>query len=150
MRSPIVAFALLLIVPLVGSLSAQSLGQDPTLSGRVTAIHSAHDLEVNGIPILVTPTTRIGVEEKKHRTADERTTATLGQVAHIYGKLDRKHHTLTATYIWLVAPPSGDGATVAGLALIDLLPPSPSNLRAGELLIRADGLTASSWSRDVA
>ena len=136
MRQLLLAAALLALTPL---LHAEDSGQEPTLSGHITRINAPRDMEVSGIHILTTTSTRMSVGDSQSRITSDTLTPVLGQTAHVFGKLDRKHHTLTAAEIWLVTTPSGDNATVSGTAIVDLIPAPTPATKPGTVLLRADG-----------
>ncbi|CAN5586216.1 hypothetical protein BH10ACI4_BH10ACI4_08940 [soil metagenome] len=127
-----------LALPSSSCLRAQDFQTLPTLVGHITRLDARRDLDVNGTKIVFSATTRAGTEKGNIRSPADYS-PTLGQIAHVFGKLNRKHHTLAATEVWLIPTVSGDGVTVSGTAIVDLVLPSSPTAKPGTLSFRADG-----------
>src|SRR5215467_4762375 len=138
MRFRTFAAALFLLVFLASAPNLHAFDA-PALTGYITRLASSQDFDVNGIQVLVSPTTK--AETRHTHTADSDPAKWpafhIGDIVSIYGNLDLRSHTLKATLI-SVDPPV-DSGTVSGTAIIDLIPPAASSAAPDTLLVRADG-----------
>lgn len=116
---------------------AQSLTPDPALSGYITRCTSRADFDVNGQRVLIGPKTQFW-EGSTNPSAPRIMGGTVGDAffgerVDIYGKLNRKKHTVEATEIVFLKL---DPHTFSGIAIVDrILTPASS----GNLTVRADG-----------
>jgi hypothetical protein len=111
----------------------------PALTGHITRLASPQDFDVNGIQVLVTPTTKAETRHTQTASADPAKWPTLhiGDIVSIYGKLDFRSHTLNA--ILISVDPPVDSGTIRGTGIIDLIPPASPSAAPDTLLVRADG-----------
>jgi Domain of unknown function (DUF5666) len=107
----------------------------PNVDGYVTRVASAQDFDVNGLRVLTSPKTHTVVNNPTVPRANVPFKPCFGQSAKIFGKLDKKHHTITATEIRFDIPAED---TVSGFAIIDLIP-RQDHFKPQQLLVRADG-----------
>ena len=115
---------------------AEDSSRAPNLDGYVTRVISAQDFDVNATRVLTSSKTRYVVGTSTIASPNFAYTPRFGQSAKIFGNLDKKHQTVTATEIRFGAPPPDDN--VSGLAIIDLIP-KHDHSNPHQLLVRADG-----------
>lgn len=121
----------LFLLPL--SSPAQGSTNIPDLVGYITRISSATDFDVAGTHVLTSTQTSYGIRNHK-QSLSTRTPLPLflGQTVDVFGKRDRKHHTVAAESVF-VHPQSP--LPVSGAGIVDssfphppsLHPPSPQN-----------------------
>ena len=110
----------------------------PAADGFITRVVSASDFDVDGLRIVSTPRTHFN-SEASGRIAPAKVTEKLflGEPIKIYGKLDKKTRTLTATDI---SVDRYDLPKLSGTGIVDrLLPPGSAYASPSDLLLRADG-----------
>ncbi len=127
---------LALAIALPAQRAAASL---PALDGYVTRAASPTDFDVNGFRVLADGKTTF-IQDVRTSAGTAMTTVdaphpVLGAHAQVYGKMDRRQHTIQAETAEFATSPD---AEVKGGAVIDALP-APQAGNAGEKLIRADG-----------
>ncbi len=131
MRSGLLAVFFLLVG---SSVLAQIPADSPILAGYVTHVSASGAFDVDGIHVRLASGTRfLEIEAKTRKVIHQLDPVYLGQPVHLWGRLDRKSHSLDATCIEQTLP---SAATVTGTAMIDLVPAGTS---AGIHMVRADG-----------
>lgn len=134
-RRALLATTLLFSVP---ALAEQT--KPPAIAGYVTAITSPTDFDVNGTHIQCTSTTQLQQARQANATDKELITQTtqdryLGQSVDVYGKANKKTHTVVAARVVVYSAPTGE---LNGNAIISLIPADSAQVP-GERIFRADG-----------
>ena len=110
----------------------------PTLKGYVTSGNTIQALEVNGFHVLTTAKTLIDIRSRSGitRSGVEDTQPFLGEPVELYGKEDRKTHTLRAYRITFsqIEPREVDGS-----GIVDAVLQPAAAEAAGSRMVRADG-----------
>ena len=116
------------------SAFAQLPADSPILAGYVTHVSAAGAFDVDGVHVHLASDIRIlDTKATTHTLVHQVDPVYVGQPMRLWGRLDRKSHSLDATFIEQTLP---SPATVSGAAMIDFVPvPSP----AGTHSVRADG-----------
>lgn len=130
--------AAVLALGLCARAGAQGASSDPTLWGYVTAVQADGGFSVAGVPIVLTPETKVFTLKGKEKAAAAPTglgAPYLGESIKIWGRFDRKTKVITAQYLhfWPPAP-----MKVAGKAMIDAATPGGDTPDV-ERAVRADG-----------
>lgn len=109
----------------------------PAIAGYVTDVTSAAVFDVNGTHVRCTSETQLQQADDKGNTFTTQATQRryLGQALDIYGKADKKTHTIVATKVIAHPAPS---VQLSGTAIIDHIP-AYSTQAPGEHLFSADG-----------
>jgi hypothetical protein len=114
---------------------AQDILTAPAIDGYVTRVDSAAGIQVNGIQIVPARDFKYALSNGHGETAVTPTAVPyVGELAMVFGKLDRKHRTIAATRVVLTPVLPG---VVSGLAIIDQIPTASIDPR--QKLVRADG-----------
>ncbi len=79
----------------------------PALSGYITQIESPTHFQVNGVTVLMSSATPIGIKTQNGVAIPSPVAPYLGAEIQIYGKLDSKRHDITATKV-ILSPAGGD------------------------------------------
>ena len=103
--------------------------------GYVTKIVSPSQLEVNGVPVLTTKSTKVSGHSGKSKAARADLNLYVGMPVVVHVKTNEKTATITATSI--VVRPETE-REVTGTGIVDAVLPSPAGA-AEDHLIRADG-----------
>ena len=128
-----VRLLLLLLLPL--SVSAQTSVSRQGITGYVTRISSPTDFDVAGTHVITDAQTTYGTQNDKQTLSTPTPLPLyLGQTVDIFGKRDRKHHTVSAQFV-IVHPQVA--SPVSGAGIVDLL--VPTSAIPGERILRADG-----------
>jgi hypothetical protein len=100
-------------------------------------VASPSDFDINGVHVQVSGSTAVYTASRnvKYSTAIERVNLYVGLPARIYGKLNRRFHTVAATEVVL---PQSEPQTVSEVGVIDAVLPLVAGAP-GEHLIRASG-----------
>lgn len=126
---------LALLFLLAGSAAIAQLPTDsPILAGYVTHVSATGAFDVDGVHIRIAADTRmLDIKATTHTLVHQLDPVYLGQPIRVWGRLDRKSHSLDASFLQqtLAAP-----ATVTGSAMIDFV---PAGSPAGVHIVRADG-----------
>lgn len=107
----------------------------PDLAGYITRIASPTDFDVAGKHVILSPETTYGVQNDK-QILSTRTPLplALGQSVDIMGRLDRKHHTITAQFVFTHPY---QPLAISGAGIVDLL--VPASATPTDRILRADG-----------
>ena len=132
----LVSTVLAVLILSASTAIAEDSSRAPNVEGYVTRVVSAQDFDVNGTRVMTSPKTHYVVGDPTIPRPNVPFTPCFGQSAKIFGNLDKKHHTVTATEIRLGRPAPDD--TVSGLAIIDGIP-KQDHSNPHQLLVRADG-----------
>jgi len=109
----------------------------PAIAGYVTAVTSSTTFDVNGTHVLCDTTTQFNMAEPDGHKLIPKTPGDsyIGQAVDVYGKADKKTHTIHATEV-VTYPP--DAVKRNGTAIIDAIPADAAQGN-GERLLSADG-----------
>lgn len=135
MSSRISLFCLLFVF---SAASAPAQEPVPAISGYVTHITSPTVFDVNGSHIVCDGSTMFGVEANGIKTSTHTPTDLyIGEAIDVYGKGNKKTHTVAAT---TVATSLDQPKQLNGSAIISSIPsPRTVKTKPGGLLVRADG-----------
>ncbi len=126
---------LALLFLLAGSSAIAQLPTDsPIVAGYVTHVSAEGAFEIDGVHVRIAADTRIvDIKATTHTLVHQLDPVYLGQPIRVWGHLDRKSHSLDATFVEQTLP---SPATVTGAAMIDL---APAGSPGGVHIVRADG-----------
>ncbi len=112
---------------------AQNGSAEPMVAGYVTAVEPGGAFSVQGVPIALTAKTKLYTLVAKVSTPIDHLEAPyVGEPMQVWGRFDKKTHTITAEYVHVVPPAA---ASIAGKAMIDAATPGGDDVR----MVRADG-----------
>ena len=109
----------------------------PALNGYVTRAGSPSDFDVNGFHVLLTGKTLIELPNSGSAIAADDLKLYVGLPIQVFGKIQDKRHSITATKLTLLQPAQQKIATTG---VIDGVPSAPLDASSpGDHLVRADG-----------
>jgi hypothetical protein len=113
-------------------LSTAHAEGDPNVRGLVTRVVSPADFDVDGIHVLVSPSTNLQLGHDSVLSPLASPAPFLGQVVNVWGHLDRKALSIASRHVVFYLP---NPATISGSAIVDQVPSAGATFRR----LRADG-----------